>query len=205
MLVERLGAARPADDRIVLPFDLRSRSRFRTRLASGQEVGVLLARGQILRGGDLLLAGDGRVVEVRAALELVTSLHADHAGMLARAAYHLGNRHVALQIGEGWLRYLHDHVLDDMARGLGLRVMVEEAPFEPEAGAYHAHAHDPAHGRAQDHDHEHDRRQAHAYRDAHAHDHDHDHNHHDHGHDHAHDHGHGLGREHEFGPADSGG
>ena len=57
---------------------------------------------------------------------------------LARAAYHLGNRHVALQIGAGWLRYGHDHVLDDMVRGLGLTVTVEQAPFEPEAGAYHA-------------------------------------------------------------------
>jgi urease accessory protein len=59
---------------------------------------------------------------------------------LARAAYHLGNRHVALQIGEGWLRYKHDHVLDEMLHGLGLKVAVEQAPFEPEAGAYHSGA-----------------------------------------------------------------
>jgi urease accessory protein len=64
---------------------------------------------------------------------------------LARAAYHLGNRHVALQIGDGWLRYCHDHVLDEMLLGLGLRVTVEQAPFEPEAGAYHAEG-DSAHG-----------------------------------------------------------
>ena len=64
---------------------------------------------------------------------------------LARAAYHLGNRHVALQVGSGWLRYLHDHVLDDMVRGLGFEVVVEEAPFEPEAGAYGGHGHSHSH------------------------------------------------------------
>ena len=70
--------------------------------------------------------------------------------MLARASYHLGNRHVALQIGPGWLRYIHDHVLDDMLRGFGLTVIVETAPFEPEGGAYvtasHAHSHPHSHG-----------------------------------------------------------
>jgi urease accessory protein len=141
MIVQRLQEPRVADDSMVLPFNLRSRSRFRARLSSGQEVGVVLARGHILRGGDLLLANDGRVVEVNAALELVSTLRADAASTLARAAFHLGNRHVALQIGERWLRYSHDHVLDDMARALGLIVAVEEAPFEPEAGAYHAHPH----------------------------------------------------------------
>jgi urease accessory protein len=120
---------------------MRSRSRFRATLQSGEEVGVILERGQILRGGDLLLTGDGRVVQVLAAAELVTTLHSDDPRQLARVAYHLGNRHVALQIGEGWLRYSHDYVLDDMARGLGVRVSVANAPFEPEAGAYHAHDH----------------------------------------------------------------
>jgi urease accessory protein len=149
MIVQRLEERRAADERMVLPFDLRSRSRFRARLSSGQEVGVVLTRGHILRGGDLLLASDGRVIEVDAAPELVSTLLADDVRALARAAFHLGNRHVALQIGEGWLRYSHDHVLDEMARGLGLRVAVEEAAFEPEAGAYHSHAHDdPGHPHA---------------------------------------------------------
>jgi len=128
---------------------------------------VVLERGRILRGGDLLLADDGRVVEVTAALELVTSLHADDVGLLARAAYHLGNRHVALQIGEGWLRYLHDHVLDDMSRQLGLRVTVEEAEFEPEAGAYHAHPHLHPHAHANSHSHSH----SHSHADGEAHHH----------------------------------
>jgi urease accessory protein len=145
MIVERLSEPQAADDRLVLPFELRSRSRFRARLASGRAVGVVLARGRILRGGDLLLADDGRVVEVGAALELVSTLRAADARTLARAAFHLGNRHVALQIGDGWLRYIHDHVLDDLARGLGLTVDVEEAPFEPEAGAYHSHSESHSH------------------------------------------------------------
>lgn len=158
MIGQRLQETRAADDSIVLPFGLRSRSRFRARLSSGEDVGVVLARGQVLRGGDLLQAADGRVIQVLAALELVTSLRADHPNLLARAAFHLGNRHVALQIGDGWLRYLHDHVLDEMARRMGLRVTVEEAAFEPEAGAYHTHAaaespHDHDGDQSQDHSH----------------------------------------------------
>jgi urease accessory protein len=164
MITERLAQAGAADDRLVLPFDTRSRSRFRARLTSGEEVGVIPQRGQVLRGGDLLRAGDGRIVEVGASAESVSTLKSDDARVLARAAYHLGNRHVALQVGDGWLRYRHDHVLDDMARGLGLSVILEEAPFEPEPGAYamegapdpgHGHHHGHHHGHAdQDHDHD---------------------------------------------------
>ena len=138
---QRLADRRRADLKLVLPFDLRSRSRFRARLVSGEEVGVVLTRGQILRDGDCLLTEDGRVVEIRAAPEQVSTVSSPHAGLLARAAYHLGNRHVALQVGAGWLRYGTDHVLDDMVRGLGLSVSIEQAPFEPEAGAYHSHEH----------------------------------------------------------------
>jgi urease accessory protein len=166
MVSERLSGRQRADAQLVLPFELRSRSRFRARLSSGEEVGVVLSRGQVLRGGDLLRAADGRVVEVAAAAEPVSTVHDADPGALARAAYHLGNRHVALQIGDRWLRYLHDHVLDEMVRGLGLHVHLEQAPFEPESGAYstasgaaaahsHAHGHAPAQGHAQDH-HSHD-------------------------------------------------
>lgn len=144
--------------RLVLPYEQRCRSRFRTRLADGAEVGVLLARGQILRGGDRLLAEDGRVVEVTAAPESVSTVRARDARLLARVAYHLGNRHVALQVGDGWLRYSHDHVLDDMVRGLGAELLAEQAPFEPEAGAYHQgheHAGQPPHAGHEHHDHGH--------------------------------------------------
>jgi urease accessory protein len=136
-ILQRLTGTRDAQLQLELPFDLRSRSRFRARLQSGEEVGVQLMRGQILRGGDRLLTEDGRVVEVRAAPESVSTLRTPDARLLARAAYHLGNRHVALQVGDGWLRYGHDHVLDDMVRGLGVDITIEQAPFEPEAGAYH--------------------------------------------------------------------
>jgi urease accessory protein len=138
-------ASTPADVQLVLPFALRSRSRLRTALASGEEVGLLLARGTVLRGGDRLLAEDGRVVEVIAAAETVSKVRSSDPQLLCRASYHLGNRHVALQVGADWVCYLHDHVLDDMLRGFGLEVAVDEAPFEPEGGAYvaagHAHAH----------------------------------------------------------------
>ena len=113
--------------RLVLPFEQRQKSRLRTRLASGEEVALTLERGSVLRGGDLLLAADGRVVEVVAALETVSTVSAPDPWQLARASYHLGNRHVALQVGQGWLRYQHDHVLDDMVSGLGLQVVVEQA------------------------------------------------------------------------------
>ncbi len=162
-VTERLTERRKADVQLVLPFELRSRSRFRARLTGGEEIGVQLPRGQVLRGGDLLRAADGRVVEIAAAAETVSTVHGAEASAIARAAYHLGNRHVALQIGNGWLRYLHDHVLDDMVRGLGLPVRLEQAPFEPEIGAYasassgatpHGHAHGHAHSHPHDHSHE---------------------------------------------------
>jgi urease accessory protein len=154
-LSQRLTSPRSADASLELPFEQRSRSRFRARLSTGDEVGVKLNRGQILRGGDLLLASDGRVIEVRAAAETVSTVHSSETRELARAAYHLGNRHIALQVGAGWLRYVHDHVLDELVQGLGLAVQVEQAPFEPEGGAYHSEgaAHTPSHEHAHGHGH----------------------------------------------------
>jgi len=141
-VTQKLSDARAPSERLVLPFESRQKSRLRTRLASGVEVGLFLDRGTVLRGGDLLLAGDGTVIEVVAANETVSTVSSQDPAQLARAGYHLGNRHVAVQIGAGWLRYRHDHVLDDMVQGLGLSVIVEEAPFEPEGGAYsHSHSH----------------------------------------------------------------
>jgi urease accessory protein len=130
------GDPRAADVQLVLPFEQRQKSRIRARLSTGEEAGLVLERGRLLRGGDKLLASDGRVVEIVAAPETVSTVRSADPARLVRAAYHLGNRHVALQIGEGWLRYLHDHVLDDMVVGLGFGVAVETAPFEPEGGAY---------------------------------------------------------------------
>ena len=143
-ITERLREPADAQATLTLPFEQRQKSRLRIRLDNGQDAGLFLPRGTVLRHGDRLRATSGLVVEVRAAPEAVSTAHADDALLLARAAYHLGNRHVALQLGPGWLRYPHDHVLDNMARELGLTVNREQAPFEPEAGAYggghHHHA-----------------------------------------------------------------
>lgn len=144
-ITEILEQPEPAAATLTLPFQDRQRSRLRTQLDSGEEAGVMLPRGQVLRGGDCVRASDGRVIEIRAAEETVSTVRCNDLQMLARAAYHLGNRHVPLQVGPGWLRYRRDHVLDDMIRQLGLEVVCEPAPFEPEAGAYgggHHHHHD---------------------------------------------------------------
>ncbi|HEX5513467.1 MAG TPA: urease accessory protein UreE [Gammaproteobacteria bacterium] len=137
---------------LTLPFEVRQKSRFRAVLDDGREAGVILERGRVLRGGDLLRARDGTVVRIQAAAESVSTLISDSPLQLARACYHLGNRHVPLEITSGRVRYLHDHVLDDMVRGLGLRVRAEQAPFEPEPGAYDAGS-DHHHGH---HHHRHD-------------------------------------------------
>jgi urease accessory protein len=141
----KLVETRIADAQLVLPCELRRKSRLRTVLSTGEECGLVLERGSMLKSGDLLLADDGRVIEVVAAPEHVSTVRAADPWSLARAAYHLGNRHIALQVGSGWVRYLHDYVLDDMVRGLGFDVVVEEAPFEPEAGAYGGHGHSHSH------------------------------------------------------------
>lgn len=143
---------------LTLPFELRQKSRLKARLNNASEVGLILPRGNLLRGGDCLRAEDGSVIRIEAADEDVSTVHNDDAKMLARASYHLGNRHVSLQIGDGWVRYLHDHVLDEMVRGLGLEVSFESAPFEPEGGAYggHSHAqHTHEHGSEHSHKHSH--------------------------------------------------
>ena len=152
---------------ICLPFDERKKSRLRTSTVCGEEIGLILPRGQVLRGGILLLDESGRVIEVQAAPEKVTTVRSGDPYLLTRAAYHLGNRHVPLQIGTGWLRYQHDHVLDVMVMGLGLIIKVEEQPFEPEDGAYAGQGHSHGHHHAHDDD-EHD----------HSHGHSHGHHHH---------------------------
>ncbi|MCB1736200.1 MAG: urease accessory protein UreE [Gammaproteobacteria bacterium] len=142
-----------AETTLTLPLDQRVKSRLRVTLDDGRRAGVFLPRGAVLRDGDLL-KGEGLVVRVKAAAESVSTVRCDDALTLARAAYHLGNRHVALQIEPGLLRYQHDHVLDEMLCGLGLEPKVEQAPFQPEPGAYGGHGHG-GHGH-DDHHHEHD-------------------------------------------------
>jgi urease accessory protein len=165
------SAGATATDRLALPYDSREKTRLRARLASGEEVALFLPRGTVLRGGDLLAADDGRVVEVVAACEPVLEVECHDASEYARCAYHLGNRHTPVQLlgrqedGHYNLRIRVDHVLADMLDGLGAHSSEREAPFEPESGAYGGHSHVGGHDHGtQDH-----------------HDH-HDHDHHDHGH-----------------------
>lgn len=125
-----------------LDWDTRSKSRFSAIDSSGREIGVVLPRGTLLRGGDWLRDSRGRLIEVVAAPEWLSCVSGEPLQLL-RAAYHLGNRHIPLQIAPGWLRYQHDSVLDQMVIGLGLTLDRQQLPFEPEAGAYqggHHHA-----------------------------------------------------------------
>jgi urease accessory protein len=171
-------------DHLLLDYDARSKRRSRATLASGREVALQLPRGTLLAHGDWLEADDGTLILVSAAAEPLSTVQSEDALLLARVAYHLGNRHVPLQIEPGRLAYRHDHVLDDLVTRLHLTPGFEHAPFVPERGPYgqgamllsHTHA-GAAH--AHDHTHSHDHDQTHS--DDHDHDHDHDHTHsHDH-------------------------
>lgn len=146
LLTQRLGEAGHISATATLSLDTRIKSRVRITLDDGRDAGLMLERGQLIRGGELLGDTEGAVVvRILAAAEQVSTVRCDDPLQLARAAYHLGNRHVPLQIERDFVRYQHDHVLDDMVRGFGLHVSVEQAPFEPEAGAYqsapHSHSH----------------------------------------------------------------
>lgn len=129
------------DATLSLPFDQRQKSRLRVKLDNGEDAGVMLPRGTSLREGDVLQADSGLLIGVFAAQEEVSTVRCDNALLFAKACYHLGNRHVPLQIGQGWLRYGRDYVLDEMLEHFGLSVKHELAPFEPESGAYHNHGH----------------------------------------------------------------
>lgn len=141
-----------ADTTLTLSYEERTKSRLRVSLDNGADAGLFLARGIVLKEGDILSSELGETVLIKAAKENVSTVNGNTQKELLLAAYHLGNRHVSLQIGDGWLRYQHDHVLDDMVRQLGLFITNEMAAFAPESGAYQAggHSHDGAH-----HDHQH--------------------------------------------------
>lgn len=195
---------------VELDWDVRQKSRFDATDSSGRTLGVFLPRGQVVRGGDVLVAEDGSLVVVKAAPQpvLVVRHCTDHGSPfdLLRAAYHLGNRHVQLELQPDHLKLEPDHVLAEMLRQMHLIVSEEHAAFEPEAGAYaqgghahHGHAHDPGHdhGHHQHHDHAPNPRgkpvgiavsaapAPHVHGPGCGHDH-HGHEHHDHGHKHGH-------------------
>lgn len=143
-------------DRLVLTFDERQKSRLRARSEGGEEVALLLERGKVRRGGERVTATDGKVYEIVAMREKLLHIESD---ALVRVAYHLGNRHIPVQVGAGFLRIAEDHVLEQMVKGLGAKVTHVEAPFEPETGAYGGgHRHDEmGHGgKIHDHFHDHD-------------------------------------------------
>ncbi len=129
---------------VTLSYDDRKRTRLRTRLDSGEELAILIPRQTILRDGDVLRTDSGTLIAVRASAEPLSEVCSDDIVALARACYHLGNRHVPVQIGRGWARYQRDEVLDEMLRGLGFAVAHVGLPFQPEPGAYgggHGHHH----------------------------------------------------------------
>ena len=132
--------------KLTLTHEQRSRSRLRIGDAA-----FVLPRGKTLHAGERIQAVDGREFEVVCAAEKLLHIESDE---LARVAYHLGNRHVPLQVGQGFLRIAEDHVLEELARRLGARVSHVEASFEPEAGAY-SHQHDEMGHGGKIHDHLH--------------------------------------------------
>jgi urease accessory protein len=164
-----------------LGWDVRQKSRFDATDSQGRALGVFLPRGSVVRGDDVLVAEDGSLIAVKAAPQPVLVVrHCSEHGTpfdLMRAAYHLGNRHVQLELQADHLKLEPDHVLAGLLRQMHLIVSEEQAAFEPESGAYapgaHAHGHEHAHaaGHDQEHGHDHD----HCTHDHHGHGHSHDH------------------------------
>lgn len=204
---------------VELDWDVRQKSRFDATDSAGRHLGVFLPRGTVVRGGDVLVAEDGSMVQVRAAPQPVLEVRAcpEHGSPfdLVRAAYHLGNRHVALELQPDHLKLEPDHVLADMLRRMHLIVNAVDAAFEPEGGAYAAEGHSHGHAHAHDHDHDHGHGHGHGHSHGQGDSHDHGHGHepaaaapaarktiaiqsasHDHGHGHGHGHGHEHGHVH---------
>ena len=175
---------------VALDWDVRQKSRFETTDSNGRSVGVFLQRGQVVRGGDVLVGEDGSLLKVLAAPQPVlriTHCH-DHGSLfdLTRAAYHLGNRHVPIELQADHLKIEPDHVLADMLRDMHMTVVAVDEAFEPENGAYGEHASHAGHGHPG---------QGHSYDHGHSHDHGHDHAP-KHAEPHAHVHGPGCGHDH---------
>ena len=153
-----------------LDWDVRQKSRFLATDSLARAIGVLLPRGTVLRGGDVLVAEDGSFVRIVAAAQPVLRItHCSQHGTpfdLIRAAYHLGNRHVPMELKPDHLVMEPDHVLADMLRSMHLIVNATDQAFEPENGAYasggHSHAH-AEHDHGHDHTHDHDHGHSHAH------------------------------------------
>ncbi len=152
---------------VELDWDVRQKSRFDATDSTGRAFGVFLSRGTLVRGGDVLVLEDGSLVRVQAAPQEVLRITAcaQHGSPfdLTRAAYHLGNRHVPIELQPDHLKIEPDHVLADMLRAMHMTVVTVHEAFEPEGGAYSSHGHAQGHGHSHDHGHAHDH-------DAHSHD-----------------------------------
>ena len=179
---------------ITLDWDVRQKSRFESTDSAGRQVGVFLQRGQVVRGGDVLVGEDGSLLKVLAAPQAVLRItHCTAHGTpfdLTRAAYHLGNRHVPIELQPDHLKIEPDHVLADMLRSMHLIVNEVSESFEPENGAYgeHGGGHHHGHGHGDTHGHDHHAHNDHGHGPLDAH---HPHVHGPHcDHDHSHAHGH---------------
>lgn len=164
------------EDRVVLTYEYRHRRRITLTSEKGEEFLLNLASVPDLKDGDGLLLSNGKTIQVVAAPEELMEISCPDPLRFARIAWHLGNRHLPTEIAPNMFRIHADHVIGDMARGLGAKVALVQAPFNPEGGAYaEAETHEPehVHGPGCGHDHQ-------------------GHEHHDHGHDHGHVHGPGC-------------
>ncbi len=154
---------------ITLDWDTRQKSRFDAIDSMGRQLGVFLPRGTVVRGGDVLVAEDGSLVRVLAApqrvLHITVSSGIGTAFDLMRAAYHLGNRHVPIELRVDHLKIEPDHVLAELLQSMRLTVVEKQEPFEPEGGAYgdsallghdHGHSHSHSLGHQLSHDSAHD-------------------------------------------------
>lgn len=161
-IYQRLGTGCdvPVDVRVVLTHEQRDRGRLRVFSTEGEEVRIFLTRGAPLQVGEYLRTQCGRHVFVEGAVEPLLQASCDDWRLFSRACYHLGNRHVKVQVGERILRIQPDHVLEEMLVLLGLQVMPVRHVFIPETGAYgngsiggghHHHALHPVHGGTHDH------------------------------------------------------
>ena len=142
---------------VELDWDVRQKSRFDATDSQGRQIGVFLPRGTVVRGGDVLVAEDGSLIVAQAAPQAVLKItHCSNHGTpfdLIRAAYHLGNRHVPIELQPDHLKIEPDHVLADMLRAMHLIVNAVDEAFEPENGAYATGGHHGGHHHSHDHDH----------------------------------------------------
>ncbi len=122
--------------KVKLTYDERKRGRLKTATTDGEELGLFLERGKVLNSGNLLKTECGKIIEIQAADEEVTTATTDDWHNFAKTCYHLGNRHTPLEVGERYLRFQPDHVLEELCHLYGLTTKIESAPFNPENGAY---------------------------------------------------------------------